>query len=26
MRPWLAHRAGVGKFPPNGFPKNNKFS
>ncbi len=26
MRPWLAHRAGVGKFPPNGFPKNNRFS
>ncbi|WP_448187234.1 DNA topoisomerase IV subunit A [Azospirillum sp. sgz301742] len=26
MRPWLGHRAGVGKFPPNGFPKNNRFS
>ncbi|HYG87218.1 MAG TPA: DNA topoisomerase IV subunit A [Azospirillum sp.] len=25
MRPWLGPRAGVGKFPPNGFPKNNKF-
>ncbi len=25
MRPWLGPRAGVGKLPPNGFPKNNKF-
>lgn len=24
-RPWLGSRAGVGKLPPNGFPKNNRF-
>ena len=25
MTPWLGKRAGVGKLPPNGFPKSNKF-
>ncbi len=25
LRPWLGARAAVGKFPPNGFPKINKF-
>jgi topoisomerase-4 subunit A len=26
LTPWLGSRAGQGKFPPQGFPKNNKFS
>jgi len=26
IRNWLASRAGVGHLPPNGFPKNNRFS
>jgi topoisomerase-4 subunit A len=26
LRPWLGHRAEVGRLPPNGFPKDNKFS
>ena len=25
MSPWLAKRAGMGKLPPNGFPKSNRF-
>lgn len=25
MSPWLGKRAGMGKLPPNGFPKSNKF-
>ena len=26
IRPWLGNRAGVGKLPPTGFPRTNKFS
>jgi len=26
INPWVGNRADVGKLPPNGFPKNNKFS
>ncbi|HYC05498.1 MAG TPA: DNA topoisomerase IV subunit A [Azospirillaceae bacterium] len=26
LRPWVAARGSLGKLPPNGFPKNNKFS
>jgi topoisomerase-4 subunit A len=25
VSPWVMGRAGQGKLPPNGFPKNNKF-
>lgn len=25
LKPWLASRGGIGKMPPNGFPRNNRF-